>query len=104
MEYLRRARLAETPVETRDDVRGILHQADLAHRGEYRSAIGVVTDLLDERWDQRIPCIGGRFGIGVSRRSSVTDTFGDVLEGLGRLLLSQIETIGKGGREGKSGG
>src|SRR3546814_9492377 len=80
IEHLRRARLAETPVETRDDVRGILHQADLAHRGEYRSAIGVVTDLLDDRWDQRIQCIGGRYGIGVSRRSSVTDTFGDDLD------------------------
>src|SRR3546814_11540839 len=64
---------------------------DLAHRGEYRSAIGVVTDLLDDRWDQRIQCIGGRYGIGVSRRSSVTDTFGDDLDGLGRVILLQIE-------------
>src|SRR3546814_9397468 len=70
IEHLRRARLAETPVETRDDVRGILHQADLAHRGEYRSAIGVVTDLLDDRWDQRIQCIGGRYGIGRSEENT----------------------------------
>src|SRR3546814_20269740 len=65
--------------------------SDLAHRGEYRSAIGVVTDLLDDRWDQRIQCIGGRYGSGVSRRSSVTDPFGDDLDGLGRVILLQIE-------------
>src|SRR3546814_13319521 len=95
MEHLRRARLAETPVETRDDVRGILHQADLAHRGEYRSAIGVVTDLLDDRWDQRIQCIGGRYGIGVSRRSRVTDTFCAELEG----LAGKTVVMGKSGSD-----